>query len=80
MIRVLVDNSLFFNPMRLLWNYLKNYKKLLTIALALATINQVFSLFEPLIFRQLIDRYASKIGLGKKQAASFVYLKKVFVK
>lgn len=47
--------------MRLLFNYLKNYKKLLTIALILATINQVFSLLDPLIFRFLVDNYATKV-------------------
>lgn len=46
--------------MNLLWTYLKNYKKLLAATLALATVNQVFSLLDPLIFRQLIDNYANK--------------------
>jgi ATP-binding cassette subfamily B protein len=48
--------------MKLLWEYLKNYKKLLLSALVLATINQVFSLLDPQIFRYLIDNYATKIG------------------
>ena len=47
--------------MRLLWNYLKNYKWLLALALVLATINQVFSLLDPQLFRILIDRYANRI-------------------
>ncbi len=47
--------------MQLLWNYLKNYKGLLAGALVLATINQVFSLLDPQIFRIIIDRYASRI-------------------
>lgn len=42
------------------WKYLKNYKKELAIALILATINQVFSLMDPLIFRFIIDDYATK--------------------
>ncbi len=46
--------------MNLLWQYLKNYKKLLFLALGLATINQVFSLLDPQIFRIIIDKYASK--------------------
>lgn len=46
--------------MKLLWNYLKNYKKLLAGALILATINQVFSLLDPQIFRLVIDRYAMR--------------------
>lgn len=48
--------------MRLLWNYLKNYKKILFGALILATINQTFSLLDPLVFRFLIDNYLTKIG------------------
>lgn len=46
--------------MKLLWNYLKNYRGLLAGALALATINQVFSLLDPQIFRYLIDNYANR--------------------
>lgn len=45
--------------MKLLWKYLKNYKGLLSGALALATINQVFSLADPQIFRIIVDKYAT---------------------
>ncbi len=48
--------------MRLLFSYVKEYKGLLVLALVLATINQVFSLLDPQIFRILIDRYASNPG------------------
>ncbi|MBX4187789.1 MAG: ABC transporter ATP-binding protein/permease [Candidatus Doudnabacteria bacterium] len=48
--------------MKLLWNYIKEYKKILVGTLVLATINQVFSLLDPQIFRLLIDNYASRIG------------------
>lgn len=48
--------------MRLLWSYLKRHKKLLFGALGLATINQVFSLLDPQIFRLIIDNYATKAG------------------
>ena len=41
--------------MKLLYAYLRNYKWLVALALALATINQVFSLLDPLIFRHVID-------------------------
>jgi len=47
--------------MNLLWNYLKTYKWLLIGSLCLATINQVFSLLDPQIFRRLIDNYATQI-------------------
>lgn len=42
--------------------YLKKYKGLLFLALILATINQVFSLLDPQIFRLIVDNYASKVG------------------
>jgi ATP-binding cassette, subfamily B, bacterial len=44
-----------------LWNYLKHYKKLLALALVLGAINQIFSLLDPLIFRQIVDNYLTKI-------------------
>src|SRR5260221_8466133 len=47
--------------MRLLWSYLKQYRGLLAGALVLATINQVFSLLDPQIFRFLIDKFATQI-------------------
>ena len=46
--------------MRLLWQYLRPYKKILFGALGLATVNQFFSLLDPQVFRLLIDNYASQ--------------------
>ncbi len=46
--------------MDILKGYLKNYWKLVGLALVLATINQVFSLLDPLIFRHIIDNYATR--------------------
>ena len=46
--------------MRLLWNYLRGYWKLVLLALFLAAVNQIFSLLDPLIFRHVIDEYATK--------------------
>ena len=46
--------------MRLLWSYLQRHWKLVALALALAAINQTFSLLDPLIFRFAIDKYATK--------------------
>ncbi len=48
--------------MRLLWNFLKNYKKTLFGALFLAIINQVFSLLDPQLFRLTVDKYLSRIN------------------
>ena len=46
--------------MRLLLAYLKDYWRLVALALVLAAINQVFSLLDPLIFRHVIDEYATR--------------------
>lgn len=46
--------------MRLLFSFLLRYKKLMFGALLLATINQVFSLLDPQVFRLIVDRYALK--------------------
>jgi len=45
----------------LLYRYLLRYKHLLAAALVLATINQVFSLLDPQVFRLIVDRYALRI-------------------
>jgi len=46
--------------MSLLWNYLQKYKLSILVSLALASVNQVFSLLDPWIFRKIIDDYATK--------------------
>jgi len=46
--------------MATLYRYLRDYWKLVIAALALAAINQVFSLLDPLIFRHVIDSYATR--------------------
>lgn len=48
--------------MRLLFSYLAKYKKMIFGALLLATINQVFSLLDPQVFRLIVDDYALHIG------------------
>lgn len=40
--------------------YLLRYRRLIGLALLLAAINQIFSLLDPLIFRHIIDGYASR--------------------
>ena len=46
--------------MRLLYGYLKQHLRLVSLALLLAAVNQIFSLLDPLIFRYIIDNYATK--------------------
>jgi ATP-binding cassette, subfamily B, bacterial len=47
-------------PMGLLFSYVKKYKGLVVLALVLAATNQIFSFLDPLIFRHIIDDYATK--------------------
>src|SRR5712691_1652317 len=46
--------------MATLYRYFKDFWKLAVVALILAAINQVFSLLDPLIFRHIIDSYATR--------------------
>jgi len=53
--------------MRILYSYSKQYWKLITLALFLAATNTVFSLLDPLIFRHVIDNYATQHNHTKVQ-------------
>src|SRR6202035_4325490 len=46
--------------MRLLYSYLREYRPMVVLILVLAAINQIFSLLDPVIFRHIIDDYASR--------------------
>lgn len=46
--------------MKLLLSYLRQYWKLVMLALLLAAVNQLFSLLDPLIFRYIIDEYVTR--------------------
>src|ERR1051326_8317573 len=46
--------------MATLYRYLRDYWNLVALALVLAAVNQVFSLLDPLIFRHIIDSYATR--------------------
>ncbi|CAN5536764.1 ABC transporter ATP-binding protein [soil metagenome] len=54
--------------MNTLLRYLRPYWRLVVLALGLATINQVFSLLDPLILRHIVDDYASKRDSFTKDA------------
>lgn len=49
--------------MRIFVDYLKKYWGLCVLTLALASINQIFSLLDPYIFRHVIDEYATQPDL-----------------
>src|SRR3989475_5260546 len=46
--------------MRILFGYLRDHRKMVTLILVLAAINQIFSLLDPVIFRHVIDDYATR--------------------
>jgi ATP-binding cassette, subfamily B, bacterial len=46
--------------MKLLYSYLRNHRKTVILILVLAAINQIFSLLDPVIFRHVIDEYATR--------------------
>ena len=46
--------------MATLYRYLKGYWRIALAALVLAAVNQIFSLLDPLIFRHIIDTYATR--------------------
>jgi ATP-binding cassette subfamily B protein len=48
--------------MKLLASYLADYWRLVALALVLAAVNQIFSLLDPLIFRYVIDEYATRFS------------------
>jgi ATP-binding cassette subfamily B protein len=48
--------------MKLLFSYLRPYRGMIALAIALAVVNQVFSLLDPQIFRIIVDKYASNIA------------------
>ena len=48
--------------MQILASYLKRHWKLCVLVIVLAAINQTFSLLDPLIFRHIIDDYATKFN------------------
>ena len=46
--------------MKLLYSYLRQHRNTVILILALAAINQTFSLLDPVIFRHVIDGYATR--------------------
>src|SRR5688572_25736120 len=53
--------------MRTLLRYLRPYWRFVLLALFLAAVNQVFSLLDPLIFRHVIDEYATQYDKYTRQ-------------
>ncbi|OWP63145.1 ABC transporter ATP-binding protein [Hymenobacter amundsenii] len=60
--------------MKILFAYLRHYRGLLVLALLLAAINQVFSLLDPYIFRQIIDRHVVTAGTNVLENGFWTFL------
>jgi ATP-binding cassette, subfamily B, bacterial len=59
--------------MKLLFNYVKQYKLFVLLALLLASVNQVFSLLDSTIIQKIVDNYGSKAADYKNHRADFIY-------
>jgi ATP-binding cassette, subfamily B, bacterial len=59
--------------MKLLLNYLKNYKKFVFLALLLAAVNQSFSLMDPVIFGKMLDRFGVHVSDYQNDASKKFY-------
>jgi len=46
--------------MSILWQYLGRHKGIILLALALAAVNQIFSMLDPYIFRRIVDTYITR--------------------
>src|SRR5256885_6710400 len=46
--------------MKLLYFYLREHRRMVIAILVLASINQIFSLLDPVVFRHVIDDYATR--------------------
>lgn len=64
----------FLRSMKILYSYLKSYPSLIGLALILATINQVFSLFDPWIFASIIDAVKDKLVLQQYTLNEFLWI------
>lgn len=58
--------------MKFLVSYFKPYKNLLILTLVLATINQVFSMLDPQIFRMIVDKYLTNIDQRQGKTHEFI--------
>lgn len=58
--------------MKLLYNYLKNYKGLIAVSLLLAAINQIFSLFDPMLAGKILDKFVNRPHEGGRTQHEFL--------
>jgi ATP-binding cassette subfamily B protein len=58
--------------MKLLFSYLKNYKGLILLSLFLAAVNQIFSLFDPMIAGKILDKFVNRPHEGGRTQHEFL--------
>ncbi|MEO6704694.1 MAG: ABC transporter ATP-binding protein, partial [Ginsengibacter sp.] len=58
--------------MKLLLTYLKPYKWLMALTLFLASINQVFSMLDPLIFGKMFDEFVTSPHKGNRTQSDYL--------
>lgn len=58
--------------MKLLISYLKPYKWIIALTLFLAAVNQVFSMFDPLIFGKIIDKFVKHPHQDNRTQSTFI--------
>lgn len=58
--------------MKLLYSYLKNYKGLIFLSLLLAAINQIFSLFDPMLAGKILDKFVNRPHEGGRSQQEFL--------
>ncbi|HTN47493.1 MAG TPA: ABC transporter ATP-binding protein [Flavipsychrobacter sp.] len=58
--------------MKLLYSYLKNYKGLIFVSLLLAAINQIFSLFDPMLAGKILDKFVNHPHEGGRSQQEFM--------
>jgi ATP-binding cassette subfamily B protein len=58
--------------MKLLLQYLKPYKWLMALTLLMATINQVFSMMDPLIFGKMFDKFVTHPHAGNRTQSAYL--------
>ena len=58
--------------MKLLYSYLKKYKGLIFLSLFLAAVNQIFSLFDPMIAGKILDKFVNRPHEGGRSQQDFL--------
>jgi ATP-binding cassette subfamily B protein len=64
----------WYADMKILFSYLRPYRWMILVTLLLATVNQVFSLFDPYIFQRYLDSLLEMMKLTSGNETGFIHL------